>query len=229
MSWANFYMFCFLVGLFWSIASLLLGHLHLPFHAHAVHGHHFPHAGGHLDSGHGNWTEAGHADVVHPPRGNSLSPWNCGTLAIFLAWFGGVGFLLTAYSSVWFLWGLGLALLSGMAGASILLWFLTKVLLAHELELNPADYEMVGVLGHVSSPIREGGTGEIIFSRDGARQTCGARSDDEKGILKGTEVVVTRYQKGIAYVSPWDELTQTPSSSCPDPEPETRPSRHEGN
>ncbi len=227
MSWVNFYMFCFLVGLFWSIASLLLGHLHLPFHAHALHGHDLLHAGGH--PGHGPWAEGGHADAAHPQRGNAPSPWNFGTVAIFLAWFGGVGFLLTAYSSLWFLWGLGLALASGMAGASILFWFLTKILLAHEMDLNPADYDMVGVLGHVSSLIREGGTGEIVFSQDGTRQTCGARDEDEKGIPKGTEVVVTRYQKGIAYVRPWDELTQTPSSGCPDLEPETGASGQKAN
>jgi membrane protein implicated in regulation of membrane protease activity len=216
MTWANFYMFCFLVGLFWSIASLLLGHLHFPFHSPAPHGHDILPAHAHVHSGHGHPHGGANADSASPSRGNTVSPLNFGTFAIFLAWFGGVGFLLTAYSSLWFIWGLGLAVASGIAGASILFWFLTKILLAQEKELDPADYEMVGVLGHVSSLIRGGGTGEIVFSRDGARQTCGARSEDEKAIITGTEVVVTRYQKGIAYVRPWDEMTQTPISGCPD-------------
>ena len=194
-----------------------------------MHSHDILHADGPVDSGHGHLHGGGPGDVAHLQRGSAISPWNFGTLAIFLAWFGGVGFLLTAYSSLWFIWGLGLALASGMVGASILFWFLTKVLLAHEMDLDPADYEMVGVLGHVSSFIREGGTGEIIFSRDGARHICGARGEDEKKIPKGTEVVVTRYQKGIAYVHPWDELAQTPSSGCPDPELETGSSRHREN
>ena len=33
-----------------------------------------------------------------------------------------------------------------------------------------------------------------------------ARSDDGQAISKGTEVVITRYEKGIAYVRRWDEL-----------------------
>ena len=72
--------------------------------------------------------------------------------------------------------------------------------------LDPADFEMVGVLGKLSIPIREGGTGELIYSQMGTRRCCGARSDEGCAIAKGTEVVVTRYDKGIAYVRLWEEL-----------------------
>ena len=53
------------------------------------------------------------------------------------------------------------------------------------------------------------GTGEIIYSQEGTRRTCGARSEDGKPIAKGTEVLVTRYQKGIAYVRLWDEFSKS--------------------
>ncbi len=66
---------------------------------------------------------------------------------------------------------------------------------------------MVGVLGRLSMPIREGGTGELIYSQMGTRRVCGARSDDGSGMAKGTEVVVTRYEKGIAYVRLWSEMS----------------------
>jgi len=72
--------------------------------------------------------------------------------------------------------------------------------------MDPADYEMVGVLGRLSLPIREGGTGELIYSQAGTRRTCGARSENEAAIARGTEVVVTRYEKGLAYVRPWEEM-----------------------
>jgi hypothetical protein len=36
---------------------------------------------------------------------------------------------------------------------------------------------MIGVLGKVASPIRANGTGEIIFSQEGVRRCCGARSE----------------------------------------------------
>ena len=73
--------------------------------------------------------------------------------------------------------------------------------------MDPADYEMVGVLGRTSMPIREGGTGEIIYSQAGTRRTCGARSEPGTPIAKGAEVVVTRYEKGIAYVRLWSEIS----------------------
>jgi len=66
---------------------------------------------------------------------------------------------------------------------------------------------MVGVVGRVSAPIREGGTGEIIFSQAGTRRGCPARSDRGAALTKDLEVVVARYEHGIAYVRPWDEFT----------------------
>lgn len=117
--------------------------------------------------------------------------------------------MLTAYSNLWFFWGLCLSACSGLVGAAIIFWFLAKVLGRSEKNMDPMDYEMVGVLGHISSPIREGGTGELVFSQEGTRRTCGARSEEQCGIPKGVEVVVTRYEKGIAYVRLWEELNHT--------------------
>jgi hypothetical protein len=83
----------------------------------------------------------------------------------------------------------------------------------HDRELEPADFDRVGVLGHITSPIREGGTGEIIFSQAGTRHTCGARSESGEALPKGTEIIVTRYEHGIAYVRKWEELAETATSS----------------
>jgi hypothetical protein len=72
---------------------------------------------------------------------------------------------------------------------------------------------MIGVIGRTVIPIRErDGTGEIVFTHAGTRRVAGARSESGRAIPKGTEVVVTRYEKGIAYVSLWDELKE--ESSC---------------
>jgi membrane protein implicated in regulation of membrane protease activity len=124
-----------------------------------------------------------------------------------LAWFGGTGFLITRFSSVWFALGLLIALAAGLFGAAIVFLFLTRVLISHEENMDAADYEMVGVLGRVSMTIRENGTGEIIYSQAGTRRTCGARSDDGSGLEKGSEVMVARYDKGIAYVKRWDDVS----------------------
>jgi hypothetical protein len=67
---------------------------------------------------------------------------------------------------------------------------------------------MVGVLGKLSIGIRSGGTGELIYAQQGTRRVAGARSEDGQPIARGSEVMVTRYEKGIAYVRPWEDPLQ---------------------
>lgn len=198
MTWANFYLLCFAVGFTFSVLSFLLGglHWHLPFHVHMHGGGPLLHTGADAGAGHGG---SGHHGAV--------SPINPVTTAAFLAWFGGMGYLLTRYSSLVFLAALGAALLAGLLGAGIVFVFLTRVLTSEHENLDPEDFDMVGVLGRTSVPIRVGGTGEIIYSQAGTRRACGARAEDGSAIPKHTEVVVTRYEKGIAYVRLWSEMS----------------------
>ena len=100
-----------------------------------------------------------------------------------------------------------IAVIVGLVGAAFIFLFVVKFLMKHDRELDAADYERVGVLGRVISPIREGGTGEIIFSQEGTRHTCGARSESGEALAKNTEIVVTRYEHGIAYVRKWEEMS----------------------
>jgi hypothetical protein len=189
MTWSYVYLFCFAAGFLFSFVGILGGGSH--FH---VHGHHAP-AGGH------------HVAGSHVVRGRAaMSPFNPVTMAAFLAWFGGVGFLLTRYSSLWVVPALAIATTSGIAGAGALFLFLTRVLVSADENLDPADFVMTGVLGTVSSQIREGGTGEIIYSQGGTRRACGARSDTGQAIPKETDVIVTRYEHGIACVRRWTDL-----------------------
>ena len=196
MTWAHFYLVCFVVGFFLSVLMFLAGglHVHLP-HVHV----HLPGADAHAGAGHGVGAGNGSGHLAH-------SPINPITLTAFLAWFGGAGFLLTRHSTVWFVTALVIALFAGAGGAAIIYLFLAKVLTSPDEALDPADFEMVGVLGKLSVQIRAGGTGEMIYSQAGTRRVCGARSEDASAILKGTEVVVTRYERGIAYVRRWSEL-----------------------
>ncbi len=209
MTWADFYLICFVAGFFFSLLSFLAGgmrwHLHLPHFSH-VHVATPPAAAGHgAPVAHSPVTAAGEA--VNPTHGVQISPFNFITATAFLAWFGGAGYLLTRFSGVWFVTGLGLAVVSGLVGGTIVFLFLSRVLISQEESMDPADYEMTGVLGRVSVSIRENGTGEIIYSQAGTRRTCGARGIDGAAVAKGTEVMVTRYEKGIAYVRPWSEVS----------------------
>ena len=210
MTWSDFYLICFAVGFCFSFFSFIFGgsrfgRLHLP-HFHG-------HVGGHLPVAHGPVAQApaapGHAPgaphASHAARGASVSPFNPPSIAAFLAWFGGTGYLLTRFSALWVGLALSLAVVAGLAGGAIIFFFLTKILMSDNEYLDPADFDMVGVLGKLSVPIRENGTGELIYSQMGTRRVCGARAEENVAIPKGAEVLVTRYEKGIAYVRPWQD------------------------
>lgn len=186
------YLICFGVGLVLSVAAFLggFGHLHLG-HFHFGH----PHA---------------HAGRGAHGHGDSLSPLNGFTLLAFLAWFGAAGYLLQQYTSLWWLPIFALAAASGLVGAGIVFWFLARVLIRHERVLTTEDTEITGVLARVSSPIRQGGTGEIIYSQGGARRAAAARSDAGASIERDAEVVVLRYERGVAYVRTFAELEGQP-------------------
>jgi hypothetical protein len=194
MTWAIFYLVCFVVGVTLSVLSFVGGAWHLP-HMHL----HVPH-GGHIATSH-----AGAGSHANGHSGD-MPFFNFATMTAFLAWFGGSGYLLTRYST----WVLTLVLLVstvlGLVGASVIFLFVAKFLMAHSRELDPADYDRVGALGRISSPIREGGTGEMIFSLAGTRQVCGARTENGDPLARGAEVIVTRYERGIAYVRRYEEL-----------------------
>ena len=197
MNWELFYLICFIVGFAFTALSFLSGTLHL--HFHLPHGH--IHFGG---AGHAG----GHGAGQHGSHASGFGFFNPMSLAVFLAWFGGTGYLLVHLRHIWVLAGLAFSTMAGLAGAGIVIVFATKYLMAHESSLDPMDYEMVGVLGRVSGTIRQRGTGEMIFEQEGARKSCPARSERNEEVRRGEEVVVTRFEAGVAYVRKWSELAE---------------------
>jgi membrane protein implicated in regulation of membrane protease activity len=190
MNWPAIFLACFVVGFVLSAFSFASSTIGLHFHAHVpfVHRLHVPH---------------GHAS--HPGHG-AVSPINFATMMAFLAWFGGTGYLLTSEFGWLALPALMMATLAGASGSAVMFWVMAHVLWSPDENMQSADYRMVGVLGRVGHSIREGGTGELIYSHGGTRHSCGARSADGGAIESGAEVVVTAYERGIARVRRWDDL-----------------------
>jgi membrane protein implicated in regulation of membrane protease activity len=186
MNWPSIFLGCFVIGFSLSVLSLGMNAVHVHVHWHWPFGHHAPGAAGH-----------GRA---------AAGPVNFLTATAFVAWFGGTGYLLTSN----FGWLLAPALLgavlAGLAGATIVFWIMAHVLWSPNENMQSVDYHMVGVLGHLSRPIRAGGIGELVYVQGGTRKSCGARSADSAAIEKGAEVVVTEYDGGIASVRRWSEL-----------------------
>jgi hypothetical protein len=183
MTWEMFYLICFILGLVLCALSLFTGgHMH----------------GGHFHFGH---THLGHHHVS-----TGVSPINGFTITAFLCWFGGVGYLLRTHSGLFAPLVLLLSSLSGIAGGALIFWFIASVLLPRERVLTAEETQITGVVGRLTSPLTPGGTGEIIYTQLGARRSAPARSEDGKTIDRGSEVVVLRYERGIAYVRAWHDL-----------------------
>ncbi len=224
---AAFYLTCFAVGFLFVFASLFLGlthdTLHLPGLSHGDGGH-----GGleglHHGAGDGAGIEGGEAGGATDPRlgadgagngtssghhaGHGVSPLNLSTAMAFLTWFGGAGYLLRVYAGLWGLASIVAASLAGLAGGAIIFYFLARVLVPGQRVLDPADYRMEGTVAEVTIAIKPGMVGEVVYSKGGSRHSDGARSVDGSAIEHGTEVVIVRYERGIAYVEPWSSYVR---------------------
>jgi len=205
MTWETIYLVCFVVGLVLSAVSLLGGmghfggHVHIP-HVHVPHVGHVPHA---PHVGH-----AGAAGGTARGAGPSVPWWNAFSIMVFLCWFGAAGYLLTRYGSFVATVVLVIALVCGLSGGAVVFLFLAKVLMPHDRELTAEETAVTGAVGRVTSPIRAGGTGEIVYEQLGARRSAPARSEDGDPISREEEVFVVRYERGIAYVRRWEEALE---------------------
>ncbi len=188
--WEAIYLTCFGVGLVLSLLAFLSGFGHL----------HFGHVRMHFGHHHGAALKSG---AQHAAQ---MSPLNGFTVVAFLCWFGGTGYLLHHGSVFSNALVLLLSAVSGFAGASVVFWFLSRVLLAREKTLEPADTDIVGMVGKLSGGIPKRGVGEMLYSQNGARWSAVVRSDDGTAIERGAEVIVMRRAKGVAYVRRWEEF-----------------------
>ena len=192
MNWPAIFLGCFVVGFVLSVLSFAFGildaHIHFPWETHA-------HA--HV-----------HVGVDHA-HAHGYGPVNFATLTAFVAWFGGAGYLLTTQ----FRWLTVPALVAsvpvGFVGATLVFLLMAKVLWSPNENMQTADYDMVGVLGRLTQPIRQEGIGELVYTQGGTRKSCGARSADGSAMEKGSEVVVTAYERGIATVKRWTDLAES--------------------
>lgn len=179
MTLEQFFLACFTFGFVFSLVGFLAGSAHLHFHL-----------------GHG-----------HIHSGSGVSKFNFGTIAAFLTWFGGAGYIMSSWGRIGLALIFVVAVAVGLVGAVIIFLFVAKIVAPGDIPLDPADYRMIGALGTVSSPVLPRGTGEMIFVQQGRRSAVPIRSESGSLIPIGKEVVVTRYENGIAYVREWEELT----------------------
>lgn len=134
--------------------------------------------------------------------GHTHGPFSLSAIMVFLTWFGAAGYIARTWGGAAAWIALPVATAVGVVGGAAIWVLLSKILPRGESRLDPARYDLVGTVAQVTSSIREGGTGEIVYTLDGKRRVDGARSEDGKPILNGKEVSIVRYSAGIAYVVP---------------------------
>lgn len=185
----------FLFGLLFSLVSLVLGVVDVG----AGHSGHIGHDG-----------DSGLHDYL-----------NVSIILAFIAWFGGVGYLASNGAGWTAAASIVVAVIGGLAGAYIIYQVFARVIRpASNTELDPRDYELKGKLARVTSSIRPGGVGEIVYEQSGARMVRAARASSGIAIPRGTEVIVLRAEGGVGIVAPWSELYgDDPLSEIPPPEP----------
>ena len=205
---ANLFLSVFLFGLIFTFASLILGwvgggaaggghdiHIDLP----GGHDVHIDVGGSHAHA------DAGAADVSHAGHGPGWL--NLPTIMAAITWFGGMGYLLRQSLGMFGFLAIILAVISGLVGGALMFMLLSRVLWPMMSKpLDQRNYSLPGTAAKVVSAIREGGVGEIVYTKDGSRFTAGARSEDNSAIAKGAEVVIIRYEHGLAYVQDIDAL-----------------------
>ena len=192
----------FAFGALFTVLSAALGAVSSIDHGFGIAGH--GHGGGHgIGHGHGHGAHASSAHGVDWLR--QLPLLNGSSLMAFLTCFGAVGYLLTRLSPWAFPAVVLGALIGGTVGAYLVARFLGLVL-AGEREMDPDDYRLTGTVGRITVGIPAGGTGEVVFSKVGARRSEAARSLGGTPIPRGAEVVITDYVDGKATVQPWAEF-----------------------
>jgi membrane protein implicated in regulation of membrane protease activity len=165
----------FFFGLLLTVATLLLGFADLGLH--------------HFDP---------HADDAGPLHTS------VGAILVFLTWLGGVGYLLRRAADLPLLMALPIAALLGVGIAAVVQMAVRKLSNPAGSVLEPEQYRLPGTIARVSSSIRAGGTGEVIYEQGGVRQVMAARAARGEALPRGTEVILLRADDGIATVEVFD-------------------------
>lgn len=202
---ANIFLGLFIFGLSVSVISVMMGggEGHLFHGADGVHGHIGADGVSTGAHGHVGGTD-GSAGHISQTGSIKMPFFSITGIMMFLTWFGASGFILLRFSVLALLAVVALAALAGTAGAASIYLFYNKFLLAGETVMRASDYYLPGTLARISSGVRKGGTGEIVYMQGGTTKTSGARSDEDAAHPQGQEVVIVRCENGIAYVRTMD-------------------------
>jgi len=178
------YGICLVVGLTFTIISVLAGHF---FGGHDTH---VAGSGGHAEAG---------ADTSDQPGISVFSPT---IMAAFVTSFGGFGLIFTQFEKTRnAIISAPLSLLGGFAVAGMLLMFLRAVFSHSQSSSESRVAALAGTTANVITPIPENGVGEIAYVVGGTRYTAPARAENGVAVANGATVKIIRIVGNQFYIS----------------------------
>jgi membrane protein implicated in regulation of membrane protease activity len=177
------YGFCLVVGLIFTLTSVMVGHFFGS-------GDHVAGSGGHVEAG---------ADSSDAPGISIFSPT---IIASFITAFGGFGLIFTQFpktsnAAV----SAPLSLVGGLVVAGVLLLFLRMVFRHTQSSSESHVAELVGAEANVITSIPENGVGEIAYVVGGTRYSAPARGENGAAVPNGRTVKIVRIVGTQFYVT----------------------------
>jgi membrane protein implicated in regulation of membrane protease activity len=171
----NIYLFCLVIGLVFTLFSVVAGHFI------GGHGDHVGGSGGHAEAG---------ADNSDMPGISIFSPT---VIAAFVTAFGGFGIMFSEVEATRKpIISAPLSIVAALLVASAL-YKLLSALFSHTQGSSESHVAaLVGTDANVVSPIPENGVGEIAYVVGGTRYTAPARTENGTAVSSGRLVKITR-------------------------------------
>jgi membrane protein implicated in regulation of membrane protease activity len=178
------YLFCLVVGLVFTLFSVVAGHFL------GGHGDHVSGSGGHAEAG---------ADASDMPGISIFSPT---IIASFITAFGGFGLIFSAFPLTRpVVWSVPLSVGCALAVAGVLFMFLRSLFTHTQGSSESRLARIGGTQASIISPIPQDGVGEIAYVVGGTRYTAPARTEDGSAIGNGKLVKITRVVGTQFYVT----------------------------
>jgi len=178
------YGICLVVGLTFTIISVLAGHFF------GGHGDHVVGSGGHAEAG---------ADTSDQPGMSIFSPT---IMASFITAFGGFGLIFTQFERTRnAIISAPLSLLGGAAVAGLMMIFFRYVFSHTQSSSESRVARLVGVTANIITPIPEKGVGEIAYVVGDTRYTAPARAENGIAVGNGATVKINRIVGNQFYVT----------------------------
>ncbi len=221
---SDFYVIVFLVGVFYTVISLIINGISGSLHSNGdfgadIGGHH-----GHIDSGH---VQADTSHAIHSADGSqvgnvdsqqgqsvgegsgfshSVIAWfslvlNPIVAVSFLTVFGGMGILGESY----FMWDGIITLIcaagSGVLVSTLLYNFVAKPIYRSENTSNVSREMLIGTAAEVSTDILTDSFGTITYTVNSLRFNAPSKHIEGKAVKQGQKVVICKIEDNIFYIS----------------------------